>query len=342
MNTKEILKNLSNGQALNEEQAFKVFEAMMGEEEISDTQIAAFLSLMAARDITADELVGGARSLRGHMVQANFRKALPGVEFLDTCGTGGSGLNSFNTSTTAAFILAAAEQHVAKHGNRAATSQSGSADLLKALGINIEADVPKLLNCIFKTRFAFLFAPRHHPATKRVVMIRKELGFRTIFNFLGPLSNPAGAVYQVLGVSSKAMLLVIAEALGRLGTKRALVVCGEDGLDEITLTGQTYVAEVDDRGVKTYTIKPEDFGLSSVSFSEIEGMTPELTAKKVKEIFSGEKSAYRDLVCLNAGASFYACGKVDNITEGVKQAQQTIDSGEALRTLEQVVQVTNQ
>jgi anthranilate phosphoribosyltransferase len=256
---------------------------------------------------------------------------------LDTCGTGGSGLNTFNTSTAAAFVAAAAGQPVAKHGNRAATSACGSADVLRELGVNLELTITQLAECLAATNFCFFFAPNHHPATKRVQVIRRELGVRTIFNFLGPLSNPAGATRQLLGVSQLRMVVPMAEALRVLGARHALVVRGEDGLDEISTTGPSLIAEVKDGEVSHYTISPEDFGLPCVSFAEIEGGLPRVAASRMRAVLEGERNAYSDLVALNAGAALYISGKAESIGDGVGLARTILSSKAALEVLENVI-----
>ncbi len=338
---KDLLKKLSNKESLGEEETFRLFELMMNsnKECVTDAQIGAYLMGTSSRIISTDELVGAARSLRSHMVAVDHSGLES--ELLDTCGTGGSGLNSFNTSTVVSFIAAAAGQPVAKHGNRAQTSKSGSADLLSALGVNIELTPEQLNSCLTKAGFCFMFAPLHHPATKRVQIIRRELGFRTIFNFLGPLANPAGATRQLLGVSSKEMLPVMAEALLRLGTEHALVVCGEDGLDEITLSGETHVCEVHEDKVTSYSISPDEFNFLPAPLSEIQGFPPEESAKKVYTLLHGEKGPLRELIVLNAGAALYASGKAESIADGVSRAEILIDSGKALQQLERIIEVSN-
>lgn len=340
---KEYLRELMRGEPLSEIQTFNIFELLMEgtPEEITDAQIGAYFFGTDFRLVNREELIGAARSLRTHMVPVDIRRRLPGVELLDTCGTGGSGLDTFNTSTTAAFIAAAAGQHVAKHGNRGATSKCGSADLLQALGMNVQLAPEQIIECCAKTKFCFMFAPLHHPATARVGRIRKELGVRTIFNFLGPLVNPASVDYQLLGVSKREMLPEIASALSVLGVKRALVVNGGDGIDELTLTERTQVIEVADGEMKSYSIVPEDFGFSRVRFSQIRGGSPEESAERVREIFRGAQGPYTDIVLLNAGAAFYICGKAATIADGITLARETIESGKPLELLRELAAATN-
>ena len=338
----EIFKKLSLGQNLTEQETydfiFRVMSDAQGEEHVSDAEIGAFLMGGANRLPGVEELIGGARSLREHMTRVEL-----GGEFkplVDTCGTGGSGLDTFSTSTASAFVVAGAGVYVAKHGNRAASSRSGSADVLEALGLNLALNPEQIKDCITKTNFGFMFAPGHHPATKRVVMARKALKIRTLFNFLGPLSNPAGADCQVLGVSVKEMVRPMAEALGSLGTRRAMVVHGSDGLDEITTTGATYVCELNNGKLKEYEINPKDFGIDEVSFSDISGDVPSQNAKVILEILKGVKGPYFDLVTLNAAAAVYVAGNAISLDEGLSQARESIESGSAMNVLEQLREIS--
>ena len=292
----EALKVLAGDGVLNEPQAHEIFESIMGNGEISDAQIGAYLYSTATRPLTADELVGGARSLRTHVTPVTVQDSLTGVELIDTCGTGGTGLDTFNTSTASSFVVAASGQPVAKHGNRGVTSRCGSADVLAALGIALDIPPQAVGECIAETNFGFMFAPQHHPATKRVVGIRKELGVRTIFNYLGPLSNPAGASMQVLGVNELALVPIMAEALQRLGVKRAMVVAGEEGLDELSVTASSRVAEVSLAGIKEYTITPEEFLLPRSSLDDIRGDEPAPAAQALRDVLNGAQNAKRHLV----------------------------------------------
>lgn len=338
---KELLKKLSVGERLTAEEAFYLFELLVSSSKVTDAQIGAFLfALGGARIPTSAELTGAARALRKHMVRVPAKSAFPGEVIIDTCGTGGSGFNTFNTSTICAIIAAAAGVKVAKHGNRAATSQCGSADLISALGIQLEMKPEQALECLRKSNFCFLFAPNHHPATKRVQLIRRELGFRTIFNFLGPLVNPAEVEYQLLGVSNKEMVPVIAETLLTLGTQHALVVCGEDNFDEISLSAETLVAEVKNGNIGSYRLKPEDFGFSRVNFKDIQGADPAASARLVKELLAGKDDARRNLVLLNAGAILYIGKKAKDINEGITLAAELIASGKALSALDTITKLT--
>lgn len=336
---KPIFSKLLDGVPLSEEETFFIFESMIRPDaSLSDAQIGAYLLATASRELAACEIVGAAKSLRKHAIAFDPNGELSELNILDTCGTGGSGLDTFNTSTAVAFVLAASGQPVAKHGNKAATSRSGSADVLTALGVNLRHTPAQSRALLKKTNFCFLFAPEYHVATRRVVGIRKELGFRTIFNFLGPLVSPASPNFQLLGVSSKSMVRVLAKALGELGVSRALVVCGEDGLDEISLSAKTNVFELLDGAVREYQISPEDVGLSTVSFEKVSGREPEASAKLMREVLGGEKSAYADLVAFNAGAALYVSQKSRTIPEGVIQAKDILKTGKALSVLEAVIQ----
>lgn len=336
---KEIFKKLSSSQPISKEETDQIFSAIMGETEITDAEIGAYLMATGSRLPTSSELIAGATSLRKHMNKVDY--SLEG-KLVDTCGTGGSGLDTFSVSTASAFLVAGTGQKVAKHGNRAATSRSGSADVLEELGLKLDISPTLISKCIKEANFGFMFAPGHHPATKRVVGIRKKLGFRTIFNFLGPLSNPANAKAQVLGVSIKEMCRPMAEALAGLGVQKAMVVHGEDGLDEITLTSKTFVAEVDNKKITEYEITPEDFGFDRVPFKDISGDIPEVNARRIKEILEGQKSPYRDLVVLNAAAALYIAGKAETMKEGAAAAAVSIDSGWAKEVLDKVVKISNE
>jgi anthranilate phosphoribosyltransferase len=263
-------------------------------------------------------------------------------ELVDTAGTGG-GRPTFNVSTTAALIAAGAGCAVAKHGNRSATGRSGSADVLEALGVRIDLSPDAVGTCIDELGFGFMFAPRHHQATRFVVPVRKELAVRTIFNFLGPLTNPAGARRQVIGVSDPAFLQVIAGALALLGADRALVVSSHDALDEMSISAPTTVVEVDGADLNTYTVRPEDCGLASSPDPQATlGGSPEENAATTRAIFAGESGPRRDLAVLNAGAAIYAAGRADDLSAGVEAAQAAIDDGSAMRALDALVARTRQ
>jgi anthranilate phosphoribosyltransferase len=260
-------------------------------------------------------------------------------DLIDTAGTGG-GRQTFNVSTTAALIAAGAGCAVAKHGNRSATGLSGSADVLEALGVRIDLAPDAVARCIQEVGFGFMFAPAHHGATRFVIPVRKELAVRTIFNFLGPLTNPAGATRQVIGVSDPAFLDVIAGALARLGAKRALVVSSLDGLDELSMSGPTRVVQVDDSEVRSYEVTPEDVGLQRSTYEDVAGGPPEANAATARRILGGAGGPARDLAVLNAGAAIYAAGRADGLPEGVRAAETAVDSGAAADALDRLIALT--
>jgi anthranilate phosphoribosyltransferase len=262
-------------------------------------------------------------------------------DLLDTAGTGG-GRPTFNVSTTAALIAAGAGCAVAKHGNRSATSPSGSADVLEALGVRIDLDPAAVGRCVEEVGFGFMFAPAHHAATRFVVPVRKALGVRTIFNFLGPLTNPAGARRQLIGVSDPAMLETMARALARLGVDRALLVSSEDGLDEMSTAAPTRVVEVAGDDISAYTVSPEDAGLERAPAQALRGGSPQDNAATARAIFAGEPGAPRDLALLNAGAAIYAAGAASGLREGVDAARAAVDDGAAARTVEALVALTGE
>ncbi len=337
----EFLKRLAKGEVLSEAETYQIFSSFMGQEQDAptDAQIAAYLYATSVRRPSSDELAGGVRALRDHMTEVSVPSA---GALLDTCGTGGSGYDTFNTSTLSAFVVAAAGQPVAKHGNRGATSRCGSADLLEALGLRMDLSPEALSTCLEQTNFCFMFAPAHHAATARVAKLRKQLGFRTMFNFLGPLCNPAGAALQLLGVSNGEMLEVMAETLAKTGTQRALVVRGEDGIDEISVCEKTKVLELVDGGIKEYEITPEQFGISRAKIEDVLGAPPAEAATRAKELLLGQSSPYRDIVAINAGAALYVAQKAATIEEGYQQAGEILSSGEAYKVLEAVVEFCNQ
>jgi len=319
-----------------EETGAVLAEIMAGD--AGETQIAGFLIALRTKGETADELAGLATTMR--RLAARVQTKRPADELLDTAGTGG-GRTTFNVSTTAALIAAGAGCAVAKHGNRSATSLSGSADLLEALGAKIDLQPAQVARCVDEVGFGFMFAPAHHGATRFVVPVRRELAVRTIFNFLGPLTNPAGATRQLIGVSDPAMLDTLAAALARLGARRALVVSSEDGLDELSTSAPTRVVEVNGSGeLASSTIAPADVGLAEAPPDAVAGGTPEQNAATTRAILAGEPGPARDLAVLNAGAAIYAGGRADSIADGVRLAQEAVDSGAAARTLEAYVSLS--
>jgi anthranilate phosphoribosyltransferase len=310
-------------------------EIMHGE--VSETQIAAFLVALRTKGETVDELAGLARTMRELAAHVPTER----VDLLDTAGTGG-GRRTFNVSTTAALVAAGAGCAVAKHGNRSATSSSGSADLLEALGARIDLGPEGVAKCIEQAGFGFMFAPAHHQATRFVIPVRRELAVRTIFNLLGPLTNPAGATRQLIGVADASFLETIAGALGRLGVTRALVVAGEDGLDEVSTSAATRVVEVNGEELTRYTLTPRDVGIELADRSDpsLDGGSPLQNAEVARAVLAGEQGARADLVLINAGAAIYAAGVADSIAGGVEAARAAIGSGGAAAALDRYVQAS--
>ena len=301
-----------------------------------EVQTAAFLIALRTKGETVPELIGLARTMRSLAEPVEVSGDL-----VDTAGTGG-GPSTFNVSTTAALVAAGAGCPVAKHGNRSSTSLSGSADLLEALGVDIEITPEKVAASIEETGFGFMFAPRHHKAMAHVVPVRKALAVRTIFNFLGPLTNPAGARRQLMGVSDRRYQESIAEALAGLGTERALVVSGDDGIDEISITGPTRIIEVVDGGTSEWFVSPGDFELERAELGDVAGGTPDENAAATRAVLEGEKGPRRDLVVLNAAAAILVGGKAGDFAAGVVAAQEAIDSGAAAAVLARLVSFTGQ
>jgi anthranilate phosphoribosyltransferase len=298
-------------------------------------QTGAFLIALRAKGETVPELVGLARTMRSLASPVPTRRQ----DLVDTCGTGG-GPSTFNISTTAALVAAGAGCAVAKHGNRSNTSKSGSADLLEALGVNIEIEPAQVGRCIDEVGFGFMFAPKHHAAMAHVVPARKALGVRTIFNFLGPLTNPAGAKQQLLGVADRHFQETIAEALMGLGSERALVVSAEDGLDELSLSSPTRVIEVADGRTSEWFVEPGQFGLAPVELDRVAGGTPEENADVARRVLGGDPGPHRDLVLLNAAAALYVGGLAADLEAGVARAAEAIDSGAAAQVLERLIAAT--
>lgn len=302
----------------------------------NDADIERFLLLLRKKGETSEEIASAAGVMRAHAVKLSK----PHPELLDTCGTGGDGQHTLNVSTLSALIACAGGVAVGKHGNRSVSSVCGSADLLEALGVRIDLSPQAIESGLDATGFAFFFAPLFHPATRFAMPARKKIQGKTLFNILGPLSNPAGATSQLLGVYDKTLVPLVAQALLRLGSKRALVVHGMEGLDEISIAGPTLVAEVRDGAILTYEIKPEDLGLERTPLDSLRCRTKEENVAVAHHILSGERSAGADMVCLNAGAAFYVAGRAKNIREGVALAQGVQRSGEALKKTEFIAEET--
>ncbi len=298
----------------------------------TDAQIGAFLMALRMKGETPEEICGFARTMRRHCVPIETKQA----DVVDTCGTGGDTLDTFNISTGAALVAAAAGVPIAKHGNRSVSSACGSADVLVALGVNIDLEAAVVGDCIDRIGIGFLFAPNLHPAMKYAIGPRREMGIRTVFNLLGPLTNPASARHQLLGVFAEDWVEPVAEALKGLGTQRALVVYGRDSLDELSTLGETAVAELARGEVRTYTLTPEDLGLARAKAEDIGGGTPEESAQMLTEVLQGRPGLRYDIVVGNAGAAIYVGGKAADIPAGMTQAKEVIASGGALAKLEQL------
>jgi anthranilate phosphoribosyltransferase len=321
-------RDLSSGQA-----AAMLAEIMEGN--ASEVQTAAVLIALRTKGETVDELVGLATTMRRLATPVRAGRD----DLIDTAGTGG-GRSTFNVSTTAALIAAGAGCAVAKHGNRSATGMSGSADVLEALGVRIDLGPEEVARCIQEAGFGFMFAPAHHGATRFVVPVRKELAVRTIFNFLGPLTNPAGATRQVIGVSDPAFLDTVAGALAKLGARKALVVSSADGLDEMSTSGTTRVVEVDGPELRSYEVSPEDVGLPRARLEDLAGGTPDVNAAIARAILEGERGPKRDLAVLNAGAAIYVAGRAETLEAGVREAEAAVDDGRAAARLDHLVEMT--
>jgi anthranilate phosphoribosyltransferase len=328
---------LATGHDLPADQASAVLAEIMGGN-ASEVETSAVLIALRTKGETVEEIVGLARTMRAFARPVHATRG----DLIDTAGTGG-GRQTFNVSTTAALIAAGAGCAVAKHGNRSATSQSGSADVLEALGVRIDLAPEAVANCIDRAGFGFMFAPAHHGATRFVVPVRKELAVRTIFNFLGPLTNPAGATRQVIGVSDGRFVETLAAAVARLGAVKAMVVASEDGLDELSTSGATRVVEVGADGeLHHYTLQPEDVGLARARFEDVAGGTPADNAETARRVFAGEPGPRRDLAVLNAGAAIYVAGVADTLQDGVREAEAALDDGRAARALDALVALSQE
>lgn len=334
----EAIEALIVGNDLAEVEAAAVLREIMSGN-ASEVQTAAFLTALRAKGETVAEITGLARTMREFSVKVELEEH----DLVDTCGTGGDRSGTFNISTAAAFVVAGAGARVAKHGNRSATSKCGSADVLEALGAEIELTPEKVAECIEETGIGFMFAPAHHQAMRYVVPVRMELGVRTTFNFLGPLTNPAGAHYQLVGVSDPGLLEAVARSLQLLGCRHGMVVHGSDGLDEISVTGPSMVAEIRNgiEGVSLYEVNPEDFGINpSDDVSILKGGTAADNAEIIRAVLGGESSGRRDIVLLNAGAALHVAGIAESMAAGVELAASSIDSGAAMDKLNAFIKAT--
>lgn len=336
---REAITQLVAGQALSEQEAAAAMEEIMTGV-ATPSQLGAFLTALRIKGETVDEITGLARVMREQAVQV----PLPAhIHAVDTCGTGGDSASTFNVSTAAGLVVAALGQPVAKHGNRAATSRCGSADVLEALGVRLELGPEQVASCITQTGFGFMFAPTYHPAMRHVGPTRREIGIRTVFNILGPLTNPAGAQYQVLGVADPRLLRLMGEALLRLGCAHALIVHGEDGVDEISLSAPTRVVEVQgQRGdIREYTITPDELGCTPHPRADVQGGNAQQNAALLRMLLAGtERGAPAEMTAVNAGAALYAAGQAQNVADGMRAARDVLYSGRAAATLDAVAAAT--
>ncbi|MCX5665957.1 MAG: anthranilate phosphoribosyltransferase [Candidatus Omnitrophica bacterium] len=332
---KAAIEKVSNNIDLTEEETREVFNEIMSGSS-SHEEIVHFLKALRDKGETIDEITGAAK-----VMLEKAERVDAGMDLIDTCGTGGTGINTFNISTTVAFVIAGCGVRVAKHGNRSASEQCGSADVLEALGVKIGLPPAMVSKCIVDVGIGFIYAPLFHSATKHAAKPRKEIGGRTIFNILGPLSNPAMVTGQVIGVYNEKLTEILANVLKKLGLKRALVVYGLDSLDEISITDRTKVTELNSGKIRTYYISPEDLGMKRASIADIKGGTAKDNADIMLSILKGERGPRRDIVLLNAAAALVVAGKVKDIKEGIRLSEKSIDSGAALEKLERLIKLTN-
>ena len=332
---KEAILKVSKKEDLTYDEAYQTMDEIMSGK-ASEVQMSSYLTAMSMKGETIDEITASAEAMRNHCV-----RLLNDVEALEIVGTGGDGSNTFNISTTSSIVISAAGVPVAKHGNRSASSRCGAADVLEELGVNIQIDPEKSLKCLKENNICFLFAQNYHIAMKYVASVRKELAIRTIFNILGPLTNPAGATMQVLGVYDKELVEPLAKVLNNLGVKSALSVFGSDGMDEISASDKTFVCEIKDGVTKSYEISPEDFGLEKCSKEDLVGGDPRENAQITLDILKGQKGPKRNAVVLNSAAGLYVAGVVESISDGVRLAEEIIDSGKAFEQLQKFIEFTN-
>lgn len=332
---KEAILKVYQHEDLSYDEAYQTMDEIMSGE-ASEVQMSAYLTAMSMKGETIEEITASAEAMRAHCV-----RLLNDKEVLEIVGTGGDGSNTFNISTTSSIVISAAGVPVAKHGNRSASSKCGAADVLEELGVNIHIEPEKSIECLREINLCFLFAQNYHLSMKYVAGVRKELSIRTIFNILGPLTNPAGATMQVLGVYEKELVEPLIKVLNNLGVKSALSVYGMDGMDEFSVSDKTFVSELRNGRTRIYEVLPEDFGFEAASKSDLVGGDAKENAEITLSILNGEKGPKRNAVLLNSAAGLYVSGKVDSLEEGVKMAEELIDSGRALKQLEKFIEVTN-
>jgi len=336
MDMPKALNLLLDGQDLNPEQMHAVMHLIMTGK-ATPAQIAGFLIALRLKGETVSEIAAAANVMR----ELAAPVTITGQHVIDTCGTGGDGANTFNISTTVAFVVAAAGGQVAKHGNRSVSSRSGSADVLEAAGVNLDLSAEQVSQCVNTIGVGFLFAPKHHSAMKHTIGPRKEMAVRTIFNLLGPLSNPAGAKNQLIGVFSEQWVEPLAQVLHKLGSEHVLIVNAEDGLDEISINSATTVAELQHGQVRTFSITPEQFGFQRAPLSTLAVESIQSSLNTLKKVLRGEPGPAKDIVCLNAGAAIYAANLTDTLDSGIQKAQHIIDNGLAFEKLEQLCLISN-
>ncbi len=337
MNINEAIKAVISRQNLNENEMHDVMSSIMTGQ-TTDAQIGAFLVGLSMKGETIEEITASAKVMRALATSVE----LSSNDYLvDTCGTGGDGLGLFNISTASAFVVAAAGGRVAKHGNRSISSKSGSADVLEAAGINLNINPELISRCIEEIGVGFMFAPAHHSAMKHAIGPRKELAVRTIFNVLGPLTNPAKAPNQIMGVYDKGLVEPIANVLKGLNSRHVMVVHSEDGLDEFSIAKKTYVAELKDNNISTYTVHPHDFGFEEGNLDSIKAENADQSLALINEAFSGKKGVARDIIALNAGAAIYVSGLVNSLNEGIQKAKQVLSNGTAREKLEAYIHASN-
>jgi anthranilate phosphoribosyltransferase len=336
MQIQQAIKKLIDKISLSSQEMQEIMRIIMSGG-ATDAQIAGFLIALRCKGETVEEIAAAVAVMR----ELATRVPVTGAHVVDTCGTGGDGANTFNISTAAAFVVAAAGGQVAKHGNRSVSSRCGSADVLEAAGVILDLTPEQVAQCVHETGVGFLFAPKHHGAMKHTITVRKELGVRTLFNLLGPLANPASAPNQLVGVFAKEWVEPLAQVLKKLGSQHVLVVHAEDGLDEISIASETYVAELKDGSVKTYSISPEEFGLQRATLTELAAESAENSLTMIKSVLSNRSGAALDIVLLNAGAAIYAANLTGSFIDGIQRAREVIASGAALTKLDALIQTSN-